>query len=134
MKLHLSVRLSFILFCLSFGGVSLSADCTNPLSEEQKIEALIQSVKGLDGVFIRNGSEHNAKEASDHLRMKLDSAKKSFFAPKEKDWTAQLFIEKVASKSSLSGDPYQIKTKDGKTILAQVWLKKELDKINLRCN
>ncbi|WP_109022116.1 DUF5329 family protein [Leptospira kobayashii] len=125
-------RITLVLLFLSFS-INLSAECRNPLTEEQKIESLILSVQKLDGVFIRNGEEHGAKEAAEHLRYKLNSAKKSIFAPDPKDWTAKLFIEKVASKSFLSGEVYKIKLKDGKTVTSQSWLEVELKKINDSC-
>ena len=44
-----------------------------PLSEPQKIEALITSVEQLKGaVFIRNGSEYSGAQAAHHLRMKWE--------------------------------------------------------------
>ncbi|TGN08723.1 DUF5329 family protein [Leptospira ilyithenensis] len=126
------IRITSVLFLAMFAS-SLSAECKTPFTEEQKIESLIIAVQKLDGVFIRNGEEHGAKKASEHLRYKLDSAKKSFFAPDPKDWTAKLFIEKVASKSFLSGEVYRIKWKDGKTLTSQAWLEAELKKINESC-
>ena len=52
--------------------------------------------------FIRNGSEHNAADAESHLRLKLSKTKKRLS-------TAEQFVDKVASGSSISGKPYQVK-------------------------
>jgi len=106
--------------------------CNSKLSEEEKIEALINRVSKIEGTFIRNGEEHNASEAADHLRLKLSNAKKSFFSS-SKNWTALQFIDQLATKSSLSGIPYEIKWKDGKKILSSVWLHSELKKITESC-
>ncbi len=93
------------------------------LSEEQKIEMLIEYIKNLkDAVFIRNGSEHSAEEAAEHLAGKRKKA-----GTKVK--TAVEFIVHVGSKSSMSGKPYMIKFKDGHTETSQALLAEELKRI-----
>ncbi|PJZ47445.1 hypothetical protein EHQ30_03585 [Leptospira brenneri] len=98
-------------------------------TEEQKIEKLLLRVGKVKGNLIRNGEAHSAEAAEKHLRYKLEEAKKSFFAPDPKEWTAKLFIEKIASKSFLTGTPYQIKFFDGKEVKSKDWLLVELNKI-----
>jgi hypothetical protein len=93
-----------------------------PTAELRKIDALLDSVKASEVTFIRNGNEYTAKEAHDHLRKKLKSARNSWFAPPEEEWTARMFIEKIASRSSISGRPYRVRFKDGKVIEARAWL------------
>lgn len=115
--------LLFILMCCLFPP-SLFGDWPE---EEKKIQYLIREVGSLDGMFIRNGDEHPPEKAVSHLKMKLDNAMNSWFAPKKDEWTAKMFIEKVASESSFSGDPYQIKLKNGTLISAKEWLYKALN-------
>ena len=92
-------------------------------SESQKIEALIQAVASLEGaVFIRNGTEHTPKEAADHLRLKWRNAGKRVK-------NAPDFIQYCASGSSLSGKPYEIRLKDGRTVLSRDWLWMELKRM-----
>lgn len=98
-------------------------------TELQKIETLLESVKNSNLTFIRNGKEYSAQEGHKHLEMKLKKARNSWFAPPQDKWTASMFIEKVASKSSLSGKPYKVRTKDGKTLNAENWLKEKLNEI-----
>ncbi|PJZ84650.1 DUF5329 family protein [Leptospira harrisiae] len=100
-----------------------------PFTEEEKVEKLLKRVGTLQGSFIRNGESHTAEEAEKHLRYKLKEAKNSFFAPDPKEWTAKLFIEKIASKSFLSGTPYLIKSLEGKEIKSADWMYSELKKI-----
>src|SRR5512139_2442518 len=77
--------------------------------EQKKIEFLISSVENLkEAKFIRNGSEHDGKEAAEHLRMKLQKAG-------GKVQTADDFIRLCASKSSITGKPYMIRSSDGTT-------------------
>ncbi len=72
-----------------------------------EIEALLAHLKGLDGaIFIRNGGEHSASEAEAHLRMKWEKQN-------GKIATAEDFIELCGSKSSMSGERYRIRFKDG---------------------
>ena len=93
------------------------------LTEEQKTDALIADIAGLEGaVFIRNNTEHTAIEAAAHLRRKRSSAGGQIT-------TAKQFIEQVASKSSLSGEPYRIRFSDGRVIAAGEYLTKRLDEI-----
>jgi hypothetical protein len=69
------------------------------LTESQKIERLIAAVESAkEAVFIRNGTEYSAQDAAGHLRRKLDAAK-------GKITTASQFIEHIASKSSMRGNP-----------------------------
>ncbi|HXB41163.1 MAG TPA: DUF5329 domain-containing protein [Bacteroidia bacterium] len=93
------------------------------LTEEQKIGMLIDYIKNLkDAVFIRNGDEHTAEEAAEHLRSKRKKAG-------SKVKTAVEFIVHIASKSSISGKPYFIKFKDGKIIPSKDLLVEELKRI-----
>jgi hypothetical protein len=97
-----------------------------PAPEAQKIEALIQAVADLQGAaFIRNGSEHTPKEAADHLRLKWKNAGRRVK-------TAPEFIQHCATGSSMSGKPYEIRLKDGRTVLARDWLWTELKRMEAR--
>ena len=100
-------------------------------NEQARIAFLIDSIASLEGaVFIRNGTEHSATEAAQHLANKLARAQSSFFAPAKADWTAELFIEKLATKSSISGKPYIIRFNDQSEQLAGEWLTKQLQSMN----
>lgn len=104
--------------------VALVATAKAPLSEAQKIESLITSIETLKGaVFIRNGSEYSAEQAAHHLRMKWDKAG-------SRVKTAEDFIEKCASKSSLSGEKYQVRFANGKTEYSEDYFRAELRKIS----
>lgn len=114
----MKITLIFLLLCSS----SFSAW----EDEKSKIEFLIEQVKTSELTFIRNGDEHNAQKAYEHLKMKYKNALNSWFTPPKSKWTVELFIKEVASKSSWSGKPYKIKRKDGKTVLAEIWFKEKL--------
>jgi hypothetical protein len=108
-----------IILVLVFLGLGLnSLACIKPkiiarnhqnLSEEHKIEKLILIIKNSNVKFIRNGSEYSPKEAAEHLRMKRRKAG-------SKIKTAEDFIDHIASKSYMSGEPYQMKFSNGSDI------------------
>ena len=90
--------------------------------EKKKIEYLISSVeKWKDAKFIRKGTEYDGKEAAEHLRMKLQN-------DGGRVRTADDFIRLCASKSSISGKPYRIRTSDGKTMTSEQYFREKLKK------
>lgn len=92
-------------------------------TESQKIERLIEHVAALKGaVFIRNGKEHDARAAAGHLRKKWNYAK-------DEIKTARDFIDKIATKSSLSGQPYLIRLADGREFKSGEYLHAQLKEI-----
>jgi len=94
----------------------------NNNNEENKIVKLILFIEKSNAVFIRNGSEYDAKEAADHLRMKRKKAG-------NKVKTAKDFIDQIASKSSMSGEAYKMKFKNGSILNTRDILYAELRKI-----
>ncbi len=91
-----------------------------PAEETKKIEALIAHVEGLqDAKFVRNGVEYDAKTAGAFLRGKWDARKANIK-------TAQHFIDQVATKSSTTGKPYLIRTKDGQEHKSGEYLAEQL--------
>jgi hypothetical protein len=89
--------------------LTLDTSTGKTLSESEKIDQLIQHVQAMEGaVFIRNGAEHTATEAAEHLRKKSNAAGDDLK-------NATDFIEKIASQSSITGEVYQIRSADGRT-------------------
>lgn len=103
---------------------SLPSPAANPaLTEKARIESLISQVEGLkDAVFVRNGSDYDAKSAAKFLRGKWQSNDKDIK-------TATDFIAKAASVSSTTGKPYMIRFKDGKQVKCGEYLTEELKKL-----
>lgn len=105
---------AFIIMTLfSTAGIALENN------EADKIEFLISSVENLEGAkFIRNGREHDSREAGRHLRLKLERAEKYIK-------NANDFI-RINSRSYITGEPYLIKYSDGRTIEAEKFLREKL--------
>lgn len=96
-----------------------------PMTEEQKIDALIHSVEIVPGAqFIRNGSVYDGKAAASHLR-----EKRSYAGSRIK--TANDFIDHIATGSSMSGRPYQIRFADGRTVDSAVFFRAELRRLEM---
>ena len=95
-----------------------------PAAQEQaRIEQLIRFVESQkDMVFIRNGTEYTSEDAGKFLRGKLEAMGSDVK-------TAREFIDRIATKSSMSGEPYRVKFADGKTMLASHFLSAELKRL-----
>ncbi len=91
------------------------------LTDQQKIDALLNSFTTSNVTLIRNGEEHDGAYARQHFQDKLKETKDVA--------TAEDFITKVASKSSHTGEAYQIKLKDGTKVDSNTWLHTQLSAI-----
>lgn len=112
-----------LLFVMSMVGPLNLRAAEKPLTEKEKIEALITAIANLkDATFIRNGSDYNAKMAARFLRGKWQAHEKEIK-------TATDFIDKAASVSSTSGKTYMIRLKGASEIKCSNYLKEELKKL-----
>ena len=96
--------------------LSLATARADPLHDE--IAHLIDFVRQSSCTFIRNGTEYDGAQAADHVQAKYDYYKADIK-------TVEDFIERAASKSMLSGKPYEVRCSDGKTIPAADWIRTE---------
>ena len=94
---------------------------------EAEIEHLITSVGESGCTFVRNGSRHDAENAESHLRMKYRRGKR--YAT-----TAELFIERLASKSSMSGRLYTIECPDSEAVPSGEWLTARLQEFRAQAS
>lgn len=93
-------------------------------AERARIERLIAYVAAQkDITFVRNGSVYPAADAAKFLRGKFDKMG-------EHVNTAQQFIDEIASRSSTSGQPYQIRFADGRSVPAAQFLGDELRRMD----
>lgn len=90
--------------------------------ERLKITYLINEVSHSPYQFVRNGSIYDAKRAARHLRFKYSKA--IHHKP-----TARDFIEKIASGSFLTGQPYYVKTREGNMYPVKELLFRELKQL-----
>jgi hypothetical protein len=90
-------------------------------SLEQTIDYLLAYVAKSDGTFVRNGQSHTPAEAVAHIKAKYEHFKGEIKTPED-------FIRLSASKSLLSGQPYLVRTTDGKEMRLDAWLTEALKK------
>lgn len=122
--------ITILIFSLFF--MTSASGKANKLTEEQKIQQLISAISKAKASFERNGSIHSAKEAGDHVSFKYKTATSPlFFFRSDEEITAKNFIEKIASKSSSTGEEYYIIHQESKKRekLAK-WLFRKLKEIN----
>lgn len=113
-----------LLVSVAFGLGALAARAAPPAHEMSRIDRLIRFVEAQkDLKFIRNGSEYTCAEAAKFMRGKLEAMGGDVT-------TAREFIDRIASKSSMSGQPYRVKLADGRLILAAQFLADELKRID----
>src|SRR6185312_3900903 len=84
-------------------------------SLEQTIAFLLHRIETTDATFIRNGQAHTPQEAVAHVRAKYEHFKAQIKTPED-------FIRLAATKSLLTGQPYLVRTRDGKEMPLNTWL------------
>ena len=82
---------------------------------DQAIEYLIGYVAQSNSTFIRNGLSYDAQQAAVHLRSKYNYFKRRIQTPED-------FIRLAATRSEMSGKPYQVRTLDGRLFTSAEWL------------
>ncbi|MFL6709498.1 MAG: DUF5329 domain-containing protein [Massilia sp.] len=87
----------------------------------QEITFMLDAVANSPCQFNRNGSWYAGPAARAHLQDKYDYLRKRNLAP-----TAELFIERGASVSSMSGKPYQIRCPGLAPVDSATWLRQQL--------
>ena len=88
-------------------------------SLEQTIAYLLHYIETSQVTFIRNGTTHTPAEAVSHVKAKDEHFKGQIKTPDD-------FIRLSASKSLLTGQPYLVKTADGKETHLDAWLREAL--------
>jgi hypothetical protein len=82
-----------------------------------EIEYLLSAIASSDCRFYRNGTWYDAKSAAAHLRGKYES-----LVAKELIRDTDDFIERAATKSSMSGQDYAIKCEGIAEMSSRQWL------------
>ncbi len=111
----LAVAVAVFFFTSTASGVE------GPLNTAQDaIQHLLDYVTRSDRVFIRNSKQYSPREAAEHMQKKYEHFKDEIETPEQ-------FIELCATRSLLSGKPYLVMDKQGKTIKTGEWLATELE-------
>lgn len=112
-------RLTFATWLIAFSGLVSAAPSP---TAKREIQGLMDALSASSCEFQRNGTWHGREEARRHLQRKYEYLLKRDLAD-----TAELFIERAASKSSLSGRAYQVRCPGQPVQPAAAWFKARLE-------
>jgi len=112
MKLWLGMLL------LVFAGGAIAA---MPAQAEREIEQLITALGGSGCEFQRNGRWYPSAQAQTHLRKKY-----AYLRKRDLVATAEQFVERAGSKSSLSGRAYLVRCPGRTAVTSAAWLRAKL--------
>ena len=93
--------------------------------QDPEIDHLLEAIGTSGCVFIRNGTRHDAEKAEDHLRMKYKRGRR--YAT-----SAEAFIERLASKSSMTRKLYMMECPGAEAEPAGDWLMQRLEELRSR--
>ena len=108
-----------VVSALPFTAVSVQP----PANVHTEVEYLLQYIETSGCSFYRNGTWYDAARARAHLRSKYD-----YLAERQLIGNAEDFINKAATRSSMSGKPYKIRCTDGVEVESGPWLRLVLAK------
>jgi hypothetical protein len=92
-----------------------------PENAQVEINYLLNLIGASSCEFQRNGVWYDSKRAAEHLRSKYD-----LLAGRELIKTAEDFIEKAATSSSMSGQQYQIRCGGAAPVTTHQWMFEQL--------
>jgi len=95
-----------------------------PPSVRAEVNGLLQAVERSECEFARNGTWHDSKTAGAHMRDKYD-----YLVARDLIGSSEDFIERVGTKSSLSGLAYQVRCGGGAPLASNTWLRHTLGKL-----
>jgi hypothetical protein len=112
------------LFLLAW--ICAAASSAAPLSPAPRaeIDGLMARLSASACAFNRNGSWYTAAEAAPHLLRKLQYLEERGLVE-----SAEQFIDRAASSSSVSGRAYQVRCGDGAPVESGVWFRAQLQAI-----
>ena len=111
----IAMRCWAMVIALSIGVLSVSAWAETAVDE---IAYLLDTIRHSSCTFVRNGKDYDGATAADHIAAKYEHFKAEIR-------TTEDFIDRAATKSELTGEPYRLRC-GGPTILAADWLRTTL--------
>jgi hypothetical protein len=118
----------FFVFAIFVCLLSLRVAATPlPPLARAEVDALLNQLQSSACEFSRNGTWYSAADAKTHLLRKLD-----YLEGKNLVQTAEQFIELGASKSSMSGQAYQVKCNGSAPVESQRWLMDKLQMLRVK--
>jgi hypothetical protein len=117
-----SMKITTLTFLLFLSGAAASQTPSAVTTKE--VGQLFAALKQSNCEFSRNGSWYNAQKAADHLQSKYE-----YLLKKHVVTSTESFIELAATKSSMSGKPYQVRCGKTAPVSSNSWFKIQLNAI-----
>ena len=95
-----------------------------PAKARKEIESLLDSIGGSGCEFFRNGSWHDSQAAVAHLRRKY-----KYLTDRDLVDSAEQFIDRAATESSVTGKPYLIRCGGAPAVASAQWLHERLTRL-----
>ncbi len=95
-----------------------------PKSVQVEVNFLLGYIEGSGCDFYRNGTWHDSKAAQEHIRDKY-----KYLAARDQIGTTEDFIEKAATRSSFTGQAYEVRCNGGTSMPTNRWLREELARL-----
>ena len=115
-------RLLLLLLTAAFA-TAVSAASLSPAARAE-IDALLSRLEASSCTFNRNGTWYPPAEAKSHLLLKL-----KYLENMGAVQSAEQFIERAASTSSTTGQPYLVKCGSSAPVRSGTWLLSELQEV-----
>jgi hypothetical protein len=117
-------RVTLIAIVLTAGLCCAPPGFTAPGDQTQKeINYLLEAIGKSGCEFYRNGSWYSAERAQSHLKTKYD-----YMQARKQISTAEDFIDRAATKSSMSGETYRLRCAGSDPVPTRDWLMQSLQK------
>lgn len=115
-----------VAFLIAAAGLvaNMQASAAPPSAEVRgEVRQLLAFLESSGCRFLRNGKWHESREASAHLQRKYDYLAKRGLIVRTED-----FIERAATRSSVSGDPYRVRCGSQDAVDGATWLNDALSR------
>jgi hypothetical protein len=107
-------------------GMSLTHATTLTPANKSEINALLMVLKASGCRFNRNGTWYSSRDAETHLARKLE-----YLVSKGAVTSTEQFIERAATKSSVTGQAYAVRCANGPSVPSRMWLSRELQALRV---
>lgn len=114
-------RRTLLGMCFFLAATPLLASAAPSATTQREIAGLMQALENSGCRFQRNGSWHEPAQARAHLQRKYD-----YLLKRDLVGSSEQFIDRAASRSSLSGKPYRVACPNVPEQDAAAWFQQKL--------
>ena len=107
---------AFLLFIILISSSAMAVEQAQTQNIDLDVKRLIQFVEHSNCQFVRNGKPYSPRKSAMHIEKKYQHFKAEINS-------IDKFIELAASKSMLSGRPYQVVCPNSEPVSAGIWMR-----------